>query len=114
MDAIVIKNLHKKYGDVHAVNDLSFKVKEGELFAFLGINGAGKSTTISIICNTLKKDSGEVFVNGVNVDKDSDEIKRSIGVVFQNSVLDKALSVRDNLCHRACMYGIYGSQFEKR
>lgn len=114
MDAIVIKNLHKKYGDVHAVNDLSFKVKEGELFAFLGINGAGKSTTISIICNTLKKDSGEVFVNGVNVDKDSDEIKRSIGVVFQNSVLDKSLSVRDNLCHRACMYGIYGSQFEKR
>ena len=114
MDAIVIKNLHKKYGDVHAVNDLSFKVTEGELFAFLGINGAGKSTTISIICNTLKKDSGEVFVNGVNVDKDSDEIKRSIGVVFQNSVLDKSLSVRDNLCHRACMYGIYGSQFEKR
>ncbi len=113
-EIIRIENLSKRFKDVHAVNDLSFSVKEGQLFAFLGENGAGKSTTISIMCNTLKKDSGKVFVSGIDVDSDSDDIKRSIGVVFQSSTLDKSLSVRENLRHRASLYGIFDKEFEKR
>ena len=113
-DVIRIENLNKRFKDVHAVNDLSFSVKEGQLFAFLGENGAGKSTTISIICNTLKKDSGKVFVSGIDVDTDSDDIKRSIGVVFKSSVLDKSLTVRENLRHRASLYGIFGSEFDEQ
>lgn len=114
MDIIKIDNLQKSYGQVKAVQGISFKVKEGELFAFLGVNGAGKSTTISIMCGTLEKDGGEVYIDGVNLDKNGHDIKRSIGVVFQNSVLDKALSVRDNLLHRASLYGITGDEFENR
>ena len=113
-DAIKIENLNKWFKDVHAVNDLSLSVKEGELFAFLGVNGAGKSTTISIICNTLKKDGGNVYVCGIDVNTESDDIKKSIGVVFQNSVLDKSLSVRENLRHRASLYGIIDKEFEDR
>ena len=111
---IEIKNLHKRFKEVKAVDDLSFKVKRGELFAFLGENGAGKSTTISIMCGCLAKDSGEVFVGGINLDTDADELKREIGVVFQHCVLDKSLTVRDNLKHRASLYGIHGEEFEKR
>ncbi len=111
---IEIKNLCKSFSDVKAVNDLSFCVKEGELFAFLGENGAGKSTTINIICSQLSKDSGTVIINGTDIDKRSDEVKRLLGVVFQNSVLDKSLTVKDNLTSRAALYGIYGKEFEKR
>jgi len=115
MDNVIeIKNLYKSYGEVKAVQDLSFRVKKGELFAFLGVNGAGKSTTISIICGTLEKDSGEVYICGESVDKESKKIKMSLGVVFQNSVLDKSLSVYDNLLHRASLYGIHGKDFDKR
>ena len=101
-----IEHLCKSYGDKKAVNDLSFKVKKGEFFAFLGVNGAGKSTTINIICGQLSKDSGTVEICGRDSERDSDYIKRGIGVVFQNSVLDKELSVRDNLESRAALYGI--------
>ena len=115
MDKIIeIKNLNKSFGDVKAVQDLSFCVKEGELFAFLGINGAGKSTTISIMCGQLVKDSGSVTIGGVNIDGDISSIKRDIGVVFQNSVLDKALTVYDNLSSRAALYGISGEEFKER
>ena len=113
-DVIQIKNLYKSYGEVKAVQDLSFKVKEGELFAFLGVNGAGKSTTISIMCSALKKDSGSVVINGNDIDKESDDTKRALGVVFQNSVLDKSLTVYDNLRSRASVYGIHGEEFKKR
>ena len=113
-DIIKIENLSKSYGQVKAVQNLSFKVKEGELFAFLGVNGAGKSTTISVMCGTLLKDSGKVYIDGVDTDGDTDEIKRKIGVVFQNSVLDKSLSARDNLEHRAALYGITDKQFDDR
>ena len=109
-----IENLTKSYGEKKAVNDLSFKVKEGEFFAFLGVNGAGKSTTINIICGQLSKDSGRVEICGTDIDKDPDRIKRSLGVVFQSSVLDKDLSVRDNLESRAALYGIHGAEFKKR
>lgn len=111
---IEIKGLCKSFGDIKAVNDLSFSVGEGQLFAFLGVNGAGKSTTISMICSLLKKDAGSIVIDGVNIDENSGEIKSKLGVVFQNSVLDKQLSVRDNLESRAALYGICGGDFEKR
>ena len=113
-DIIEISNLSKSFGEVKAVNDLSFKVKEGELFAFLGVNGAGKSTTINIMCGQLQKDSGTITVDGESLDGNIDKIKREIGVVFQNSVLDSPLSVYDNLESRAALYGIVGKDFEKR
>ncbi len=111
---IEIKDLNKSFGELKAVNGLSFKVKEGELFAFLGENGAGKSTTISILCGQLEKDSGTVIVDGENLDEKLFSIKTKLGVVFQNSVLDKPLSVYDNLKSRAALYGIFDQEFEKR
>ncbi|MCQ4022073.1 MULTISPECIES: ABC transporter ATP-binding protein [unclassified Ruminococcus] len=111
---IEISNLSKSFGEVKAVQDLSFKVKRGELFAFLGLNGAGKSTTISIMCGQLKKDSGKIVVDGADLDKSVDKIKSELGVVFQNSVLDKSLSVYDNLKSRAALYGISGNAFKDR
>ena len=108
-----IKNLSKSYKNVKAVDDLSFSVKKGKLFAFLGVNGAGKSTTISIICKVLQKDDGKVYINGLDTDNLTDEIKKDIGVVFQHSVLDKALTVKDNLIMRASLYGIYGKDFDE-
>ncbi len=113
-DIIEIRNLNKSFGDVKAVKDLSLKVKEGELFAFLGVNGAGKSTTINIMCAQLKKDSGTVIIDGNDLDKNTDAVKREIGVVFQNSVLDSPLTVYDNLESRAALYNISGSAFKKR
>ena len=113
-DLIEISHLVKNFGDVKAVRDLSFRVKEGELFAFLGINGAGKSTTINIMCGQLAKDSGSVRIDGIDLDQSPDKIKRSLGVVFQNSVLDKDLSVKDNLQSRAALYGISGAAFKNR
>ncbi len=111
---IEIKNLYKSFGNVKAVQDLSFDVKKGELFAFLGVNGAGKSTTISILCRQLEKDSGEVYVCGQEIGKHADVISGKLGVVFQDSVLDKALSVQDNLQSRAALYGIKGEEFRVR
>ena len=114
MNIIEIKDLHKSFGEIKAVDGISFKVNEGELFAFLGQNGAGKSTTISIICGRLLKDNGEVFVNGQNIDEKTVAIKRDIGVVFQSSVLDKQLSVYENLKSRAALYGIFGDELKTR
>jgi len=113
-DIIQINHLSKNFGNVKAVQDLSFRVKEGELFAFLGINGAGKSTTINIMCGQLSKDNGNIFIDGYDLDKDIDLVKRRLGVVFQFSVLDSALSVYDNLESRAALYGITGIEFKKR
>ena len=90
---IEIRNLNKSYKDVHAVRDLSFSVRRGELFAFLGVNGAGKSTTISIMCGKTPKDSGDVIINGVDAAAAPAQIKRSLGVVFQGSALDKLYDV---------------------
>ena len=113
-DIIKISHLNKSFGEVKAVNNLSFRVKKGELFAFLGVNGAGKSTTISILCGLLKKDSGTVQVNGIEIDKAGAQTKRMLGVVFQDSVLDKPLTVKENLMSRAALYGITGNAFDKR
>ena len=111
---IQIGHLCKRFGPVQAVDDLSFRVKEGELFAFLGVNGAGKSTTINILCGQLAKDSGTVTICGTDLDADANRIKQSLGVVFQSSVLDKDLSVQDNLRSRAALYGIHGKAFRDR
>ena len=111
---IEIKNLCKSFGEVKAVQDLSFCVKKGELFAFLGVNGAGKSTTISIMCGQLAKDSGSVVICGEDAEKNLDLVKRKLGVVFQSSVLDQALTVKDNLVSRAALYGIFGEEFKQK
>lgn len=111
---IEIEHLCKSFGDIKAVNDLSFVVNRGELFAFLGINGAGKSTTISMLCGQLKKDNGNISVCGLDTEHNFNKISRKIGVVFQNSVLDSPLSVYDNLRSRAALYGITGKRFKKR
>lgn len=110
---IEISNLSKSFKDIKAVDDLSFSVREGELFAFLGVNGAGKSTTINIISGILKRDGGTVKVCGEDIDGNAALIKQKIGIVFQNSVLDKRLSALDNLKSRAAMYGIFGEDFKK-
>ena len=110
---IEINGLNKRFGDVQAVKDLSFRVKKGELFAFLGVNGAGKSTTINIMCGQLAADSGSVLICGDDIRR-SDEVKTRLGVVFQSSVLDSALTVYDNLESRAALYGITGKNFRKR
>ena len=115
MDNIIeIEHLSKSFGDIKAVQDISFRVKTGELFAFLGVNGAGKSTTINIICGQLQKDSGKITVDGCDLDKSTQSVKRDLGVVFQNSVLDKALTVRENLECRAALYSISGTAFKNR
>lgn len=112
--SIEINGLNKRFGEIEAVKDLSFCVREGELFAFLGVNGAGKSTTINILCGQLAKDSGSVLVGGKDLDREAVAIKSEIGVVFQSSVLDAALSVYDNLESRAALYGITGKDFQRR
>ncbi len=111
---IEIRDLKKYYGDVKAVDGISFDVEAGSLFAFLGLNGAGKSTTINIICSILKKDSGKILIDGLDLDEHADEIKSKIGVVFQNSALDDMLSVKDNLTIRAGFYGLRGKQWKTR
>lgn len=113
-DIIKISHLNKSFGDVKAVNDLSFRVKKGELFAFLGVNGAGKSTTISMICGQLQKDSGSIMIQGIEEEKAGKKIGKLLGVVFQDSVLDKPLTVKENLKSRAALYGITGKAFDER
>ena len=113
-DIITIDHLSKQFGEVRAVQDLSFRVREGELFAFLGVNGAGKSTTIHIMCGQLKKDGGKIVIDGADLDGGADPVKQKLGVVFQNSVLDGALTVWDNLESRAALYKITGAAFKKR
>ncbi len=112
--AIEISHLKKYYKDVKAVDDISFSVGEGEFFAFLGVNGAGKSTTISVISGKTACDGGEVRIAGFDPARSPEEIGKRLGVVFQNSVLDPSLSVLDNLKYRAALYGIAGEKFKNR
>ena len=106
MNAITVKNLSKNYDITTAVDHISFSVKEGEFFAFLGENGAGKSTTINILCTIFEKTEGEVEIFGHKLGKEDDKIREKIGIVFQNSVLDGVLTVQENLLTRASYYGI--------
>lgn len=105
--ALDVEDLVKVYSNGKvAVDHISFKVKRGSLFAFLGVNGAGKSTTINIICSILEKTDGSVSVEGYDLDHDRLAIKNLIGVVFQNSVLDSMLTVYDNLKIRTSFYSM--------
>lgn len=104
--AIKVKNLQKKYGNVSAVSDISFEVKRGSVFAFLGTNGAGKSTTISCLTTTTVPSHGEIIINDKIIGKDDSQIREDIGVVFQSSLLDPTLTVRENLEYRATFYGL--------
>ncbi len=103
---IQVNSLKKNYGNVKAVKGIDFHVNQGELFAFLGPNGAGKTTTIDIICTLLKTDSGTVTVDNYTLGKQDSEIRKNIGVVFQESILDNLLTVRENLYTRGSFYGI--------
>jgi multidrug/hemolysin transport system ATP-binding protein len=111
---IEVNNLKKSFKEVKAVDGISFIVHEGEFFAFLGQNGAGKSTTINIITGALEKDEGEVKVDGLDIEKDLSKIKGNIGIVYQSGVLDRFLTVYDNLRFKAALYGYTGDKFNKR
>ncbi|MFC2161588.1 ATP-binding cassette domain-containing protein [Acidobacteriota bacterium] len=106
MKAIRVKNLTKNFNDVIAVNNITFDVAAGELFGLLGPNGAGKTTTINILSTLLKKTSGSGIVAGFDISKNKDDVRRSIGVVFQEPALDSKLTGRENLEFHSMMYGI--------
>jgi len=110
--AIEVKELKKNYKLVEAVKGISFQVKQGTLFAFLGPNGAGKSTTINIVCSLLSFDAGEIQVLGHLVGKEDELIRKKIGIVFQNSVLDDLLSIEENLWTRGKLYGMNDEELE--
>ena len=110
---IEVRQLQKSYKDVKAVNGIDFYVEEGELFAFLGLNGAGKSTTIDMLCTFLKPDRGSIKINNYEVGKDDEKIKSLVGVVFQESVLDELLTVKENLITRSKLYNMSKDEFNK-
>lgn len=105
-----VRNLTKRYGRTTAVDDLSFEVETGSAFAFLGTNGAGKSTTIACMTTTLRPDSGTIVINGNRIGAHDDHIKSDIGVVFQDSVLDPLLTPLENLRLRAGLYGVFSEK----
>ncbi|MCL2047465.1 MAG: ATP-binding cassette domain-containing protein [Defluviitaleaceae bacterium] len=109
---IQIESLFKAYGNIKAVNGISFSVKEGDLFSLLGTNGAGKSTTIGILTTLLAKTSGAVTVGGIDAAKNPERVRELIGVVFQESVLDDKLTVRENLMVRGSLYGLRGARLK--
>lgn len=110
---IEVKKLKKSYGKLEAVKGIDFYVEQGKLFAFLGPNGAGKSTTIDMICTLLKPDSGEVIIDGCVLSKQDDDIRSRIGVVFQDSILDPLLTVKENLTIRAKLYNKTKSEIKQ-
>lgn len=110
---IEVKNLCKSFGKVRAVDDLSMEVRQQEIFAFLGPNGAGKSTTIDILCTYLRPDAGEVVIDGYRLGQQDDEIRKIIGVIHQKSLLDKYLSVYDNLLIRGGVSGLEKQQIKE-
>lgn len=101
---IQVEGLKKHFGKVKAVDDISFQVERGELFGFLGVNGAGKSTTINMLCTMLHPTDGEATICGLRVGKDDEEIRKRIGVVYQNNCLDERLTVKENLMIRSALY----------
>jgi len=107
-----VNHLKKYYGKIKAVDDISFYVEKGKLFAFLGPNGAGKSTTIDVLCTLLKPDEGEVLVNGYHLGKQDNQIRSSIGVVFQEGFLDALLTVEENIKIRGHFYGLSGKPLD--
>ncbi len=110
---IEVSDIKKAYGDIQAVDGVSFYVKKGQLFAFLGPNGAGKSTTIDMICTLTKLDSGKIVVDGHELGKEDSEIRNSIGVVFQEGILDPMLTVEENLKFRGSFYKMRGAKLKE-
>jgi multidrug/hemolysin transport system ATP-binding protein len=110
---IEVKNLKKSYGDFEAVKGIDFQVEEGSFVAFLGENGAGKSTTINMLSTLLKKTSGEASINGHFLDEKDELIRKNIGVVFQNSMLDDFLTVKENLISRGKLYGYRKNELDR-
>jgi len=111
---IEVDTLSKRFGPVTAVESVSFSVAEGEVFAFLGPNGAGKTTTINMLCTLLRPTSGRASVNGYDIVKQRSDVRRSIGLVFQDSTLDEYLTAEQNLRFHAYAYQIPGSVREQR
>ncbi|MDE6626070.1 MAG: ABC transporter ATP-binding protein [Lachnospiraceae bacterium] len=103
-EIITVEHLKKYYREVKAVDDISFTVEKGELFGFLGVNGAGKSTTINMLCTLLKPTEGKALINGMELGKEDEEIKTHIGIVYQNNCLDNLLTVQENLLLRGGLY----------
>jgi len=107
---IQVSELCKNYGNINAVNGISFTVNEGDLFSFLGTNGAGKSTTIGILTTLLPRTSGKVTVGGYDPDVSPEKVREQLGIVFQDGVLDPLLTVRENLEIRGSLYGLNGKK----
>ena len=114
MNIIEVEGLTKKYGQLTAVDDISFNVKEGEIFGFLGPNGAGKTTTISMLCTLLMPTAGKASVNGYDVVKQRADVRRSIGLVFQDPTLDSYLTAEQNLRFHAYAYRVSKEERDKR
>jgi ABC-2 type transport system ATP-binding protein len=114
VNVIEVNNLEHKYGDLTAVDNISFAVQQGEIFSFLGPNGAGKSTVINILTTLRKIQKGEAKVNGYDVAKDSKNVRKSIGIVFQMMCLDYEMTVCENLEYHGRIYSIPKEERKKR
>lgn len=112
-EIIKVSNLQKFYGDIKAVDDITFSVYKGELFGFLGENGAGKTTTISMLCTLLKPTSGQIRISGFELGREDEEIKKRIGVVYQDNCLDDILTVKENLLLRGQLYETDAKELKK-
>ena len=114
MDAIIkVNNLKKYFKEVKAVDDISFSVERGELFGFLGVNGAGKSTTINMMCTLFRPTAGEIVIDGCLVGREDAQIRKKIGVVWQNNCLDDKLTVKENLYVRGALFGEKRNSFRE-
>jgi ABC-2 type transport system ATP-binding protein len=114
MPIIRVEHLVKRFGNLIAVNDISFEVEEGTIFGFLGPNGAGKTTTINILCTLLSPTSGRASIYGHNCTTESSEVRKSIGIVFQDSTLDKDLTAYENLTFHAYLYNVNKNERKQR
>ncbi len=114
MDSIIVKNLERKFGKFTAVDKVSFTVKSGEIFGFLGPNGAGKTTTINMLSTLISPTSGEAKIAGYDIKKNRDDVRKSIGIVFQDPALDSNLTGKENLDFHGIIYGLGKDEREKR
>jgi ABC-2 type transport system ATP-binding protein len=114
MNSIEVKNLSKRFGKFTSVDNISFDVKQGEVFGFLGANGAGKSTTIKMLCGILEPSGGDAVVGGFSIKKDPDNVKRNIGYMSQKFSLYSDLTVEENINFFASIYGLEGEKLEER
>lgn len=114
MNIVEVKKLTKKFNGLIAVNAVSFAVKKGEIFGFLGPNGAGKSTTIGMLSTLINPTAGAALINGFSIESETNEVRKSIGLVFQDPSLDDRLTARENLVFHARLYGVPRKEYLKR